>query len=190
MLYPTELRARAGGVSPVRGAETRLDGGRVVWLDAAVDQPPPTLPPRYFEEQRDVEHIKLLVIFHYVYAGLVALGASIPIIHVVVGLTMVSGSFGSGPSAPPPEFGWFFVGIGGLVILIGWTMAVLIFLAGRFMSERRNPTFVFVIACINCINVPMGTALGVMTILVLQRPSVKALFEGQGAALASPYSKA
>lgn len=39
-------------------------------------------------------------------------------------------------------------------------------------------TFVFVMACVQCANVPFGTALGVFTILVLQRPSVKALFEG------------
>jgi hypothetical protein len=34
----------------------------------------------------------------------------------------------------------------------------------------------FVTACLSCMNVPIGTALGVFAILVLNRPSVKALF--------------
>jgi hypothetical protein len=146
-----------------------------------MEQPPPSLPAEHYQDQRDAEHIRLLVIFHYIYAALVALGASVPIIHVGMGLAMVSGKFGSGPSGPPPEMGWLFVGVGGLVIVIGWTLAVLVFLAGRALSDRRRHTFVFVLACINCLNVPMGTALGVMTILVLQRPSVRTLFDRNAA---------
>ncbi|BCX48460.1 hypothetical protein HAHE_23680 [Haloferula helveola] len=150
---------------------------------------PPAQPPAPNPQAiQDAEHIKLLAIFHYVYAGLVALGASIPIIHVAMGFAMVSGaipmSSGTPPSsggAVPPDaswMGWFFVIIGGSVIIVGWTFAVLVFFAGKFLSERRRYTFVFVIACINCINVPMGTALGIFTILVMQRPSVKELFDG------------
>jgi hypothetical protein len=45
------------------------------------------------------------------------------------------------------------------------------------LSERRNPTFIMVIAAIQCLNMPLGTALGVFTIVVLQRASVKRLFE-------------
>ena len=37
----------------------------------------------------------------------------------------------------------------------------------------------FVVACILCLNVPIGTALGVFTILVLVRPTVKDLFAGK-----------
>jgi hypothetical protein len=34
-----------------------------------------------------------------------------------------------------------------------------------------------VIAIITCLSVPLGTALGVFTLIVLARPSVKQLFE-------------
>lgn len=142
-----------------------------------MEQPPP-VPD--FELMRDAEHIKLLAIFHYVIAGLTALAASIPILHLVVGLMMLSGGIPMAPASsggPDPRlFGWLFVGIGAAVIVIGWTLAVLIFIAGRSLSDRRRWNFVFVIACIQCLNFPLGTALGVMTILVLQRPSVRALF--------------
>jgi hypothetical protein len=47
------------------------------------------------------------------------------------------------------------------------------------MARRKARTFCFVIACIACLNVPLGTALGVCTILVLSRPRVKDLFAGR-----------
>jgi hypothetical protein len=34
----------------------------------------------------------------------------------------------------------------------------------------------FVAACLTCVNVPLGTALGVFTIIVLNRASVKAMY--------------
>ncbi len=147
-----------------------------------MDQPPPMLGEDYFLRQRDAEHIKLLVIFHYIYAGIVAVGASIPVIHVVMGLAMVSGRFAAAPGGSETRIGWLFVAIGSLIIVIGWTLAVMVFLAGRSLSQRRHPTFVFVVACLNCLNIPIGTALGVMTIVVMQRPSVRGLFDGQAGA--------
>jgi hypothetical protein len=141
--------------------------------------------PQYQQQVQDAEHIKLLVIFHYVMAGLMALAACVPIIHLMMGLGMVSGKFpmpppsSTGPSVPDMSWmGWFFIVIAVLFILLGWAMAGMAFLSGKFLSERRNPTFVFVTACIMCLNVPLGTALGIFTIIVMQRPSVKALFDG------------
>jgi len=39
--------------------------------------------------------------------------------------------------------------------------------------------FCLIVAGIICIFMPLGTILGVFTIIVLVRPSVKAMFEGQ-----------
>jgi hypothetical protein len=151
--------------------------------------------PQYQQQVQDAEHIKLLVIFHYVMAGLTALAACFPIIHLVMGIGIVSGKFPMPPpssaGAPPMDMewmGWMFVIFAGVIIVFGWAMAICLFLAGKMLSERRGQTFVFVIACIQCLSVPLGTALGVFTIIVLQRPSVKALFEQGGAG--SPHWKA
>jgi hypothetical protein len=125
------------------------------------------------------------VIFHYVAAGLAALGGCFPLIYLVMGIAFVNGSIPMPPPSPggptPPDissFGWIFIGIGALGSLLGWAFAVLTFIAGKRLSERRSWTFVFVMACIQCIAVPLGTALGIFTIIVMQRPSVKALFLG------------
>jgi hypothetical protein len=63
-----------------------------------------------------------------------------------------------------------------VLILVGWTFAVLVLIAGRFIARRKHYTLCFVMACVDCLSVPFGTVLGVFTILVLNRQSVKELF--------------
>ncbi|MGB6222464.1 hypothetical protein [Haloferula sp.] len=148
---------------------------------------PPEMVPQFDQQVKDAEQIRLLVIFHYVLAGLMAVSSCLPIIHLVIGWAIVSGKLpmpppSSGSGAPPIDpvwMGWFFVVFAGVFILVGWAVAILVFLAGRSLSARRNWTFVFVVSCVQCLWVPLGTALGVFTLVVLQRPAVKALFGDQ-----------
>lgn len=127
----------------------------------------------------DVEHLKLLSIFHYVVAGMAALFACFPLFHLGLGLFMLLApqQFGPANSQPPIFVGLFFVGFAAFLIALGWGFALLVFLAGRFIALRRHYTFCFVVACIECIFMPFGTALGVFAILVLNRPSVKQVFD-------------
>jgi hypothetical protein len=55
-------------------------------------------------------------------------------------------------------------------------MAISILIAGRCLSRRKSYSFALVMACIECLFVPFGTILGIFTIVVLSRKSVKALF--------------
>ncbi|MCW1885872.1 hypothetical protein OKA04_14125 [Luteolibacter flavescens] len=149
-------------------------GGISGWLAGMQTYGPPPHP----QAIQDAEHLKLLVIFHYVVGGMTALFGSFPIIHVVMGFMMVDGrAFGPPGSGPPPEFGWFFIVVGCCFILLAWTLAILMIYSGRCLSARRKRTFCFVIGCISCAGFPLGTALGIFTIIVLQRPSVRALFD-------------
>ncbi|PYI82572.1 MAG: hypothetical protein DMF09_14100 [Verrucomicrobia bacterium] len=54
--------------------------------------------------------------------------------------------------------------------------ALFLTFAGRSLSRRKHYWFAFVVACIECIFIPFGTILGVFTIIVLSRESVKTLF--------------
>jgi hypothetical protein len=77
----------------------------------------------------------------------------------------------------PPEFlGWIFAVLGSALFVTGIAMAICILIAGRCLSRRRCYSFALVMACIECLFVPFGTILGVFTIVVLSRESVKALF--------------
>jgi hypothetical protein len=124
---------------------------------------------------QDQEHLKLLAIFHYVAAGMMALVACIPFLHFFIGLALRTGAF---PDTDPEArtIGLFFMGIAALFILAGWTMALLIAFAGRSLQQRKRYTFCLVVAGIECLFMPVGTVLGVFTIIVLMRESVQGIF--------------
>jgi hypothetical protein len=82
----------------------------------------------------------------------------------------------SGKNPPPAFLGWLLVAISSVIILMGWVYAGLIAWAGRCLSRRTHYMFCFVMACVACLFMPFGTVLGIFTIIVLSRPTVKALF--------------
>jgi hypothetical protein len=97
---------------------------------------------------------------------------------VVLGLVFIIAPqvFGPGSNRPPAFLGLLLVVLGSFLILFGWTFAILALITGRCIARRKHYTFCFVMACVECLSVPFGTVLGVFTILVLNRQSVKELF--------------
>jgi hypothetical protein len=132
------------------------------------------------KQTQDADHLRLLSIFHYVVGALAALFACIPFLHLFIGIAMVEGW---GDFASEDEvsgvMGWFFIVFSGAFILAGWAFAVCLAFAGRFLARRRRYYYCLVMAGIACMFMPFGTVLGVFTIIVLLRESVKELF-GEG----------
>ena len=122
---------------------------------------------------QDEQYLKLLSVFHYVVGGLAAFFACIPFIHMAIGIAMLAGAF---KDSPPPVVGLIFVIMATFFITAGWTLAVCIIIAGRCLAKRKHYIFCLVMAAVACIFMPFGTVLGVFTIIVLMRPSVKELF--------------
>ena len=77
--------------------------------------------------------------------------------------------------------GWIFIVVASVIILVGWSLAIAILFAGRCLARRTHYMRCFVVAAIECIFMPFGTVLGVFTIIVLSRPSVKILFQAEDA---------
>ena len=126
---------------------------------------------------QDAEHLKMLSVFHYVAAGMAAMVACIPLIHLFMGLALATGMFGdTDPEARP--VGLVIMAFAGLFILCGWTFAAFIAFAGRSLQKRKRYTFCLVMAGVECLFMPVGTVLGVFTIMVLVRDSAKELFNG------------
>src|SRR5882724_9376431 len=129
---------------------------------------------------RDTEQLNLLAIFHYVVAGLAALFSFFPLLYTTIGAIFIfaarHGTAKPGEDLPPEFLGWIFAVLGSLLFLVGIAMAICILIAGRSLAFRKRYTFVLVMACIECLFIPFGTILGVFTIVVLSRESVKALF--------------
>jgi len=129
---------------------------------------------------RDEEHLQLLAIFHYDVAGLAALFSLFPLLYTTVGAIFIlaarHGTAKPGEDLPPEFLGWIFAALGSLLFLMGIAMAICILIAGRSLALRKRYSFALVMSCIECLFIPFGTILGVFTIVVLSRESVKALF--------------
>ena len=127
--------------------------------------------------QEDLEHLRLLSIFHYVVAGLIALFSLFPLIHLVLGIGMLTGGFAGGPDEGEARMvGAFFVVFAGCWILFGLACAAAVAMAGVYLKQHRKYLYCLVVAGVSCMFMPFGTVLGVFTILVLMRDSVKRLF--------------
>ena len=148
----------------------------------AMPEQPPAGLPLLVGDDRDTEHLKILSICYYVDAGLVALFACFPILHLIMGAVMIGGGFGSS-SMPTHEremmqwMGALTMGMSSLFILLGWLLAVMNFIVARKIVKRESRVFCLIVAGVNCMNMPLGTVLGVFTFILLSRPQVVQSFE-------------
>ena len=132
---------------------------------------------------RDLEHLRLLSIFYYVFAGLNALGLCGAGAYLVFGI----GGLIIGPENLPDikddevaimrGMAWLFTALGCGMTLVLIISAVLLVWCGYSLQNQRNITLCYVVGVLSCLSVPLGTILGIFTFIVLARPSVKAKFE-------------
>ena len=142
-------------------------------------------------ESQDAGHLTALSICHYVWGGISILFSSIFIVHIVMGAAILSGKISFPGPVPPPGsnvvtssppdalVGWMFVIMGSCVVGIGWTVGILSIFSGVCIARRRKRTFSLVVAGVCCAIMPLGTALGIFTFIVLLRDSVKRMYEAR-----------
>ncbi|MHC4159029.1 MAG: hypothetical protein ACYSSO_08110 [Planctomycetota bacterium] len=125
----------------------------------------------------DEEQLRLLSIFHYIVGGLAGFFACFPLIHLAMGIAMVLGAFEGCKGEGPPAFvGYILILIASMFIGCGWALAICLIAAGRCLTRKKCYMFCLVVAAVGCMFMPFGTVLGVFTIIVLMRASVKELF--------------
>jgi hypothetical protein len=138
----------------------------------------PTL--RTNQRKTDVEHLKLLSAFHFVGVGLAVIGLLMVYGHYTLFNSMMSNSkLWQQQGAPPPpiemfaSMKWMYV-----VFALGVAgTGALNLLSALFIRARRHRIFSLVVAGFNCFYMPLGTALGIFTIVVLVRSSVGDLYQ-------------
>ena len=163
--------------------------------------PIPPIPPLPPPNRADEEHLNLLSIFHFVAAGLACFGLLFLFGHYQMMYTFMDNSriwatpkgtpmpaippIQSMPPAPPMPFSpkeffaifqWFYLMFGAWFVVSG----VLNLISGFYLRARKNRTFSLVVAAINCLHFPLGTVLGVFTIIVLGRDSVRQMYGEPG----------
>jgi hypothetical protein len=114
-----------------------------------------------------------------VFGGLALVGIGFLFVHYFIMHTLFSNPdmWKSQTQAMPPKafldaFIWFYLFMGVLLL----TGLVLNVLSGLFLLHKRNRVFSLIIGGLNCLQIPFGTALGVFTIIVLSRDSVRELY--------------
>lgn len=121
----------------------------------------------------DVSHLNSLAIAHYVLGGLGMFFALFPLLYVGFGVMLITGA---AEAEVPPYVGGMLVAVGLVLFVAGEAGSIALILSGRHLQRRTGYLFTFVVACISCLSVPVGTILGVFTIIVLSRDSVKAAY--------------
>ncbi len=131
--------------------------------------------------KEDAKNLELLSIFHYVVAGFTAFFSCMFLIYIYMGLAVVSGQFMQDTKGvgPPPFFGWIFVIMGAVFLLLGWSIALCMVFAALNLKHRKNRIFCMVVAGIECIQMPFGTILGIFTLIALNKDSIKEMFAPQ-----------
>ena len=143
----------------------------------------------------DREHLSALSIGHFILAGVALLGGIPTLMLGVAGaklidevgsdLSMAMGDisgqagtdpFGGSPDAMLQDLNTLIITVivGGLVSAL--VSAVHLALVGVKIRQRRWWTFCYLTGWGECLMFPFGTVLGIFTIIVLARPSVKRLF--------------
>ena len=131
--------------------------------------------------EKDIEQINLLKIFHYIVGGLGCLFSCMPLLYVGMGIFLLISpeSFNNQyeQNSIPDWFAYIFICMGLLFFLLGQALSICIIYSGKCLNNRKKYMFSFVVACISCMFVPFGTILGIFTIIVLSRDSVKKMYE-------------
>jgi hypothetical protein len=145
---------------------------------------PPLAPLPRDQRNIDVDQLKLLAIFHFVGAGLAVLGLLFLLGHfALMHAVFANPKFFENQKQPMPVrpeqlfaiFKWFY--LAGAVWLVA--SGILNLISGLCLHARKSRTFSLVVAGINCLHLPLGTVLGIFTIVVLSRESVRELYKAE-----------
>ncbi|MDB6025781.1 MAG: hypothetical protein JWM68_2004 [Verrucomicrobiales bacterium] len=130
------------------------------------------------QQRKDKDQIKLLAVFHFVGAGLALLGIGFLFLHhMFLSKIMANPGIWKGQANGPPKeffemFIWFYVLMGVWFVV----SSILNVISGLFLLNKQHRMFSLVVAGINCLHMPLGTILGVFTLIILMRDSVRSLY--------------
>src|SRR5438105_6839202 len=128
---------------------------------------PTQLAPLMRDQRKvDVENLKLLAILHFVLAGLAVVGLGFLFLHwfFVHAIFENPAMFKDAKNGAPPKeffaiFKWFYLFMGTMMAGMGLAMLA----SGLCIQRRKARVFSLVVAAINCLGFPFGTALGVFS---------------------------
>jgi len=143
----------------------------------------------------DAEHLSALSIGHFILAGVALLGGVPTLIYGVAGAKLIdefgsdismamgdipgqpgANPFGGSPDTMLQDLNTLVTTMIVSVVLLALVSAIHLSVVGVKIRQRRWWTFCYLTGWGECLMFPFGTILGIFTIIVLSRTSVKRLF--------------
>ncbi|KLI97532.1 hypothetical protein [Luteimonas sp. FCS-9] len=125
--------------------------------------------------QLDAQLRTLSILYHVL--GALSLAGSLPLVALLV---FGVGNEAADDFADPAGMGM--IAMVGVLVLAALAGGALCIRAGLDLARRRRHGLCVAVAGLACLNIPLGTALGVYALNVLSRPDVRAAFAAPGPA--------
>ncbi len=131
------------------------------------------------QQKKDSDNINLLSIFQFIFAGLTLVSLAFLYLHYLfMHEFLMKSEVWKQMNMNITQQQLFAIVIG-----FYWVAGVLMFicsllnvLSGIFMRQRKARVFSLVVAALNCLHIPLGTLLGIFTLVILSRYSVAELY--------------
>ncbi|HNR55757.1 MAG TPA: hypothetical protein PKJ19_11340 [Flavobacteriales bacterium] len=125
--------------------------------------------------------LSLLSILHYLNGAFICLSGFAAFLLIGLGVFLSSDFVAdqSGGDAAPGWIGVLFQTFGWVFLLVVEAWGLLNIASGYWISRRRNRAASQVIAAFNCLNFPLGMALGIYTLISLNDHQVRQEYGGE-----------
>lgn len=119
--------------------------------------------------------LRTLGVLHHILGGLSLAGA------VAFGIILVFGFTQEAAEGFTDPVGKATIAVFAVLAIGSLTGGVLCIWSGLHLLRHTRAGLCNVVAALLCLHVPLGTALGIATLVLLQRPDTRALFDATGA---------
>ena len=125
---------------------------------------------------KDIKQLRILSVMHYVLATPLIVGftpLSILGFYLIRHFIANVGNPDYVANSSEALTSWVDVIMLSSLLILSWVWVVCLILAGIKLCKKKSRTFCQIIAGITCISFPIGTALGVFSLITLSKESVK-----------------
>ena len=119
-------------------------------------------------------NLRIFKILYIIKGVLILIFSFLPLLYVFFGFYLFQGQNINDEDSTIG--GAILMTIGIILFLFFLAMGILTLLTAKYLGEKRNYDFVFVMAIINCLTGILGIVLGVFMIIELNKTNVKRLF--------------
>ena len=123
--------------------------------------------------------LEMIVIAHYVLGVIGVIVSCFALSKSGLGMSLIdqAESYTELEKLMHEVFGWIYIVSGVALFIFGEVLSVCLIVSANFMKRHTAHTFSIFVAAITCTIIPIGTVLGIFTIITLSDKSTKELYK-------------